>query len=382
MAEASPRPGRQRGDRVGAVAVHGRRRRRLGWLWLLIAALVLALLLWAVLRNRGGDGVPAAAASPSTSAAPTSGPTTSATATPSAGTPPPTVSSSAAPTTPTTPTASPSVPSPGAAGPSSAPAATSPVPATGSTGRALVGGGTVPARLGTGAAAAAGTLGTLLFAEGSDQLDVQSRRVLASTAKQIKATGPAAVAVTGYTDTVGGQPVNTDLSRRRADTVAAALRAELGSSTTVVTAAAGGSRDPVAANTTAEGRQLNRRVTVTTSPAAAAGVGQVGTVLFPTGSAELGPQSRLVLAAAAQRIRTAKPATVTVTGYTDTVGGRPTNGALAEQRARAVAAQLRAQLGAAAPPITVTSRGPADPVATNATAEGRQRNRRVTITTP
>ncbi len=105
-------------------------------------------------------------------------------------------------------------------------------------------------------------------------------------------------------------------------------------------------------------------------------------MLFSTGSAELGPQSRLVLDAAAQRIRTAKPAAVTVTGYTDTIGGRPTNGTLAGQRAGAVAAALRARLGAAAPPIMVTSRGQSDPVATNATAEGRQQNRRVTIAAP
>lgn len=124
--------------------------------------------------------------------------------------------------------------------------------------------------------------------------------------------------------------------------------------------------------------------TVTAAPAAgaAAATGQAGTVLFATGSTDLDAQSRLVLAAAAQRIRSARPTGVTVTGYTDTVGRQPTNGTLAAQRARTFAAALRARLGAAAPPITVAARGQADPVAANTTDTGRQQNRRVTITAP
>ncbi len=69
--------------------------------------------------------------------------------------------------------------------------------------------------------------------------------------------------VTGYTDQVGGDPHNADLSQQRADTVAAALRVDLGAAAPTITTAAGGETHPVAPDTTEAGRQLNRRAMVT-----------------------------------------------------------------------------------------------------------------------
>jgi len=69
--------------------------------------------------------------------------------------------------------------------------------------------------------------------------------------------------VTGYTDQLGGDPRNTDLSQQRADTVAAALRTALGAGGPTVTTAAGGETHPVASNASEAGRQLNRRATIT-----------------------------------------------------------------------------------------------------------------------
>ena len=109
--------------------------------------------------------------------------------------------------------------------------------------------------------------------------------------------------------------------------------------------------------------------------------GAAGTALFGTGSATLDAPGRRVVAAAAQRIRATKPGSVTVTGYADQVGGQPASTGLSQRRADAVATELRADLGAAAPTITTAARGQQDPVASNATAAGRQLNRRATITT-
>ena len=69
---------------------------------------------------------------------------------------------------------------------------------------------------------------------------------------------------------------------------------------------------------------------------------------------------------------------VTVTGHTDSVGNDAANLALSKRRAETVASYLKAH-GLKAQAVSVTGRGSADPVASNATAEGRASNRRVEI---
>ncbi len=433
MAEAAPGPGRPRrvrDERVGAVAIdHQPRRRRLGWLWLLLALVALALLLSLLLRGCG-DGNPVAAAS--TSASPDStgstGPAVgAATDVPTADVPTADVPTAGVPTEPSsddtddtpapTDAAGTSAPTPGSTSGTAGGGS-----ADGAAGAVLVGGGTVPLRAATGADAAAGAAGTALFGTGSAVLDASGRQVVAAAADRIRATKPGSVTVTGYADQIGGQPASAGLSQQRADAVAAALRADLGAEAPTITTVARGQQDPVASNATAAGRQLNRRATITTADAtpapaasaaadptaspsagtdsatagaaligggtvparpatgAAVSTAGVGTVLFATGSTSLDSASRQVVTAAAARIRADEPAAVTVTGYTDQVGGDPRNADLSQQRADTVAAALRTALGAGGPTVTTAAGGEQRPVAPNTTAAGRQLNRRATIT--
>ena len=67
-----------------------------------------------------------------------------------------------------------------------------------------------------------------------------------------------ALHVRGHTDNEGGAE-NLDLSRRRAGTVAAWLREQ---GFTNVEASGGGEHEPIADNSTEQGRRLNRRVTI------------------------------------------------------------------------------------------------------------------------
>jgi len=260
---------------TGAVAVTPDRRRRPVWLIPLLGLLALALLalaLYALLHHSGNKSVtaPVAAASPTGASTPSGLPpspssgTTSGAAAPSAGagSAPASAGSGAA----------------GGSGAGSAAGGSGTGSAAGAA--ALVGGGGVAATAATGVeagtadgssaakgaeSAAAGTAqGTVLFASDSAALDANSRQVLAAAVARIKAQHPSKVTVTGYTDVVGAQPTNTGLSLQRAEAVAAALRAELGS-TPPVTAAAKGQADPVASNSTAGGRQRNRRTSITTS---------------------------------------------------------------------------------------------------------------------
>jgi outer membrane protein OmpA-like peptidoglycan-associated protein len=67
-----------------------------------------------------------------------------------------------------------------------------------------------------------------------------------------------------------------------------------------------------------------------------------------------------------------------IEGHTDSVGGDAFNVKLSEQRADSVKDFLGEQ-GVSLSSITAQGFGKAEPVATNDTAEGRQRNRRVEI---
>ena len=64
----------------------------------------------------------------------------------------------------------------------------------------------------------------------------------------------------GHTDNVGNLPANLDLSRRRADAVAAALARDYGIARDRLTANGVASLAPVASNGSDAGRAKNRRV--------------------------------------------------------------------------------------------------------------------------
>ncbi|MGU7775995.1 OmpA family protein [Burkholderia sp. MR1-5-21] len=113
-------------------------------------------------------------------------------------------------------------------------------------------------------------------------------------------------------------------------------------------------------------------------PAPVEHVNLAGDALFATGLATLTPNARSSLDALLGARQDTTYTRVTVTGYTDSVGGDAANLALSQRRAQAVATYLKAR-GLKAGTWTVTGRGSADPVASNATAEGRASNRRVDI---
>jgi OOP family OmpA-OmpF porin len=81
----------------------------------------------------------------------------------------------------------------------------------------------------------------------------------------------------------------------------------------------------------------------------------------------------------AQEIKKMKLEVVIIVGYTDSVGTDAYNIALGQRRANAVKAFLTNDGGVEATRVYTESKGKADPVASNATAEGRAKNRRAVI---
>ncbi len=104
----------------------------------------------------------------------------------------------------------------------------------------------------------------------------------------------------------------------------------------------------------------------------------LGDVLFDTGRAELKPGATSTLDRLAQFMRDQPERSLLVEGHTDAVGSDALNLRLSQQRADAVRAALL-QRGVAADRISTEGLGKARPVASNDSAEGRQRNRRVEI---
>jgi outer membrane protein OmpA-like peptidoglycan-associated protein len=101
-------------------------------------------------------------------------------------------------------------------------------------------------------------------------------------------------------------------------------------------------------------------------------------VLFDTGRHSLRPGAREKLAKVAG-ITLAHPGlNLEVEGHTDSVGGDDYNQQLSERRAQSVRDYL-VQQGVSAGAITAIGFGKTQPVASNQTAEGRQRNRRVEL---
>jgi outer membrane protein OmpA-like peptidoglycan-associated protein len=101
-------------------------------------------------------------------------------------------------------------------------------------------------------------------------------------------------------------------------------------------------------------------------------------VLFDTGKYTLKPATQISLAKVAGILEAYPGLKVQVEGYTDSVGTDALNQTLSENRAGTVRTFL-VQEGVATDNITSAGFGKNDPVADNATASGRQQNRRVNM---
>jgi outer membrane protein OmpA-like peptidoglycan-associated protein len=99
-------------------------------------------------------------------------------------------------------------------------------------------------------------------------------------------------------------------------------------------------------------------------------------IVFKTGSAEITPESESILVKAYNTLAENKEIQVEIDGFTDNVGKRAANLTLSLKRADAVKADL-VKRGIVESRITTKGFGPDRPIASNATKEGKQKNRRI-----
>lgn len=101
-------------------------------------------------------------------------------------------------------------------------------------------------------------------------------------------------------------------------------------------------------------------------------------ITFDTDSAVFKPNFNPILDSVAKVLAEYNKTMVQITGYTDNTGTVAYNNTLSQKRAAAVATYL-VNRGVAQARISAAGMGPSNPIASNATAAGREQNRRVEI---
>ncbi len=123
----------------------------------------------------------------------------------------------------------------------------------------------------------------------------------------------------------------------------------------------------------------SRTITVEACETRLGVISKTDAIYFKTASAELEQESAPILNSVAEVAEHCPAVQITVSGYTDNVGGPAYNQRLSEQRAKSVVDYLQAK-GVAAARIQSAGYGDTRPVASNETETGRAKNRRIEFT--
>lgn len=222
-----------------------------------------------------------------------------------------------------------------------------------------------------------------VFAFDSDKLSDAGKTFISNYRDQLgdELVQAFAIVVLGYTDSTGDEQYNLDLSKRRAEAVADYL-ASLGVPADKMKTVGRGENDPIVPNDSDKNRAQNRRVEVVVvgQPRALDAMVFPSVALFERRSAEVTAAGQLLLEKSIVKAHDElkKAVFIGIVGHTDDVGDDAYNQDLSEQRAGSVRNYL---VGGGADPgkIVTWGMGEKEPIASNATPEGRAENRRVEV---
>ena len=108
--------------------------------------------------------------------------------------------------------------------------------------------------------------GNITFASGSSELSANFTPVLDSIALVVTKYDQTYIDIVGFTDSTGSNELNDELSRRRAEGVADYLVRRDNVLPERIIAEGRGESNPIATNSTANGRAMNRRVQIQLTP--------------------------------------------------------------------------------------------------------------------
>jgi len=230
---------------------------------------------------------------------------------------------------------------------------------------------------------------TLMIEFDFDRADIKPR--YHEQIKQVAdflATYPTTSAVIeGHTDNVGTSEYNEKLSLRRAESVRRYLVEKFGVNPARLKAVGYGFSRPVADNSTAEGRQKNRRIDAVIDCVVTVD-GQVISPMpekvcislnieFDTDRAEIKTKYHDTIKRVAQFLVMYPDTNAVIEGHTDNVGSADYNLKLSEKRADSVRNYLIEKFGISPARLASKGFGLTRPVADNRTPEGRAKNRRI-----
>lgn len=192
--------------------------------------------------------------------------------------------------------------------------------------------------------------------------------------------------IEGYTDEVGSDDFNMQLSQQRAESVVNALVANFGIDRSRLSAKGYGKTKPIADNSTDEGKQKNRRINAVID-CALVNVKDISSppdrlcvnlkMEFATNSAEVAPAYYGEINTVGEFMQKYPTTTATIEGHTDNVGGYEYNMKLSLQRAENVVNYLVEKFGIERSRLSAKGYGFTRRIAYNTTPEGRQKNRRI-----
>jgi outer membrane protein OmpA-like peptidoglycan-associated protein len=198
------------------------------------------------------------------------------------------------------------------------------------------------------------------------QRDAQQSQVQAAQAQQQAANAQAAA------DRAAAERAEAEAGRAKAEADAAAARAQ------AADAQRQAQQSQQDAETTREKLRTQLNSVLQTTESARGLIVNLSDVLFDTGKYTLKPATQVSLAKVATILQLYPGLRVQVEGYTDSTGSPAFNQRLSENRADAVRDFL-AQNGVPQGNVTAQGYGATNFVADNATAAGRQQNRRVNL---
>jgi len=191
--------------------------------------------------------------------------------------------------------------------------------------------------------------------------------------------------IEGYTDEVGSDDYNLQLSQRRAESVVKSLEDNFGIDPSRLSAKGYGKASPTGDNSTEAGKQKNRRIKAIIDCAVDVKAIEPPPdrlcmtlkVEFATDSAEIKPRYFDEVDKVGEYMKKYPTTTAVFEGHTDNVGGSEHNMKLSLSRAESVVNYLAGKFGIDRSRLSAKGYGSTRAIAYNSTAEGRQANRRI-----
>ena len=222
----------------------------------------------------------------------------------------------------------------------------------------------------------------LRFERGASQLSEAHKGMLDQAAQGLEANPRLTARIVGHSDRQGIEAASLQVSRQRAWAASIYLTHVRGIADDRVANEGRGWSKPVASNETPEGRRRNRRVVVALRDESGTGLrsaNRTWVLRFDIGSSLLSGASKAMLDEVVREMNQDPDLRTLIVGHSDNVGPEPMNLEVSRQRAEAAKSYLKLRSGIDEVRVDAQAKGSLKPVASNETAEGQRRNRRVVV---